>query len=62
MIQIFPRVHGFGYILNVGSSLSGNGSQMYMGPTPMSAALVGQGHDQNVPKGVRVQVFFEFLL
>ena len=35
---------------------------MLMGPTLMSAALAGQDHDPNVPKGVRVQVFFEFSL
>ena len=36
---------------------------MVMGPTLMSAAAsAGPDHDQNVPKGVRVQVLFEFLL
>ena len=35
---------------------------MLMGPTLVSAASAGRDHDQNVPKGVRVQVLFEFLL
>ena len=35
---------------------------MVMGPTLVLAASVGQEHDQNVPKGVRVQALFEFLL
>ena len=34
---------------------------MVMGPTLVSAVAVGQDHDQYVPKGVRVQVLFEFL-
>ena len=33
-----------------------------MGLTLMSEALAGQDHDQNVPKGVRVQLLFEFSL
>ena len=35
---------------------------MDMGPTPVSAASVGLNHDQNVPKGVRGRVLFEFSL
>ena len=35
---------------------------MFMGPTLVSAASAGRDHDQDVPKGVRIQVFFEFLL
>ena len=33
-----------------------------MGPILMSAESAGQDHDPNVPKGVKVQVFFEFSL
>ena len=35
---------------------------MLMGPTLVSAVSAGRDHDQNVPKGVRGQVLFEFLL
>ena len=35
---------------------------MLMGPTLVSAASAGPDHDQNVSKGVRVRVLFEFLL
>ena len=36
---------------------------MVMGPTLMSvAASAGPDHDQNVPKGVRVKLLFEFSL
>ena len=62
MIKMFPRVYGFRCFLNFRSSLSGSDYQMIMVPTLMSAASAGQDHDQNVPKGVRVQVFFEFSL
>ena len=62
MTSMFPRVEGFSSFLNFCSTLSGSGSQMVMGPTLVSAASAGQDHDQNVPKGVRVQMLFEFLL
>ena len=35
---------------------------MLMAPTLVLAAGAGQDHDQNVPKGVRAQLLFEFLL
>ena len=62
MVRMFPRVQVISSFLNFRSTLSGSGSQMVMGPTPVSAASAGWDHGQIVPKGVRGRVLFEFLL
>ena len=62
MTKMFPMVQVISSFLNFRSTLSGSGSQMVMGPIPVSAASAGQDRDQNFPKGPGVQLLFEFLL
>ena len=57
-----PKHPGVRDFLNFRSILSGSGPQILMVPTTVSAVSAVPDHGQNVPKGVRGWVLFEFLL